>query len=219
MLLVFLALFSFFYKTIISRVVLRTGPQDGLFKYLHRFIGNSDRILNLGCGDGILSEKIRSVCKNTDVYDIDIIDLRHNKMHCNFSLYDGYDLSRYENNHFDIVLVAYVLHHVPRREQLLGEIMRIGKKILIIEDILHEPHPTFLDKFFTVTHRLCSRIAFKDPTAYVEFWTKTHWFKEFSKYKDRHISYTSVPEKKWFHYVDHGMFVLTTATLNNALDQ
>jgi ubiquinone/menaquinone biosynthesis C-methylase UbiE len=203
------ARFILLFKIVISKLNFSTGPRDRIYKYIQSHINNNQRILNVGSGDGILSRRIRSDFSNTCVHDIDVIDLRHDKTSPDFHLFDGYNLSQYETGYFDIVLVIYVLHHVKHRNKLLNEIMRVAKKVIIIEDILHEPKPTILDHFFTFTHRLCSKIVFKDTEAYVKFWTKSHWFDVLSTHRP-YVKFTNIPEKKWYHYVDPGMFVCFT---------
>jgi 2-polyprenyl-3-methyl-5-hydroxy-6-metoxy-1,4-benzoquinol methylase len=203
---ILLAPFIFLFKIIVSKLNFSTGPRDRIYNYIQNHINNDQRILNVGSGDGILSQKIRSNFGNICVHDIDVIDLRHDKTSPNFHLFDGYNLLQYETGYFDVVLVIYVLHHVKHRNNLLNEIMLVAKKVIIIEDILHEPKPTILDHFFTFTHRLCSKIVFQDTEAYVKFWTKSQWFKALFTYRP-YVTFTSIPEKKWYHYVDHGMFV------------
>jgi ubiquinone/menaquinone biosynthesis C-methylase UbiE len=132
--------------------------------------------------------------------------LRHDKTSPNFNLFDGYHLSQYETDYFDVALIIYVLHHVKHRNVLLSEIMRVAKEVIIIDDILHEPNPTILDRLFTFTRRLFSKIVCKDTKAYVKFWTKSRWFKTLFTYRSS-VTFTDIPEKKWCHYVDHGMFV------------
>ncbi|CAF0962845.1 unnamed protein product [Adineta steineri] len=198
----FIVLIQYF----ISKIRLPTGPKNRLYNFIHNHIDNNQRVLNVGCGDGILSELIRLNYSDMYVYDADVVDLRHNKKSSNFHLFDGYHLSQYDTDYFDVVLVIYVLHHVKHRNILLDEIMRVGKTILIVEDILHEPKATILDHFFTFTHRLWARFVCKDKEAYVEFWTKSKWSNTLYNYR-ANITYTNIPEKKWYHYVDHGMFV------------
>jgi ubiquinone/menaquinone biosynthesis C-methylase UbiE len=202
----FFAWFILLIKYFISKIRFPTGPKSRLYNYIHNHIDNDQRVLNVGCGDGIFSELIRLNYSDICVYDVDVIDLRHNRKSPNFDLFDGYHLSQYDTGYFDVVLVIYVLHHVKHRNILLNEIMRVGKKILIVEDILNEPKATILDHFFTFTHRLWARFVCKDKEAYVQFWTKSKWSSTLDIYR-ANITYTNIPEKKWYHYVEHGMFL------------
>lgn len=196
----------------VEKLLIRTGPKDRIYKYIHGHLHENQCILNIGCGDGVLSQMIRSKLKNLSVVDVDVVDLRHDKSSPNFNLFDGYQLKQYDTGHFDLAILIYVLHHVRHRRRLLDEAMRVAKKILIVEDLLHEPESTVLDRFFTLTHRLCSTIVFQDPSGYVKFWTQSKWFSTLRTYR-KHITFVNIPEKRWVHYVDHGMFVCSNELL------
>ncbi|CAF1207827.1 unnamed protein product [Adineta ricciae] len=190
----------------LKSLLFSTGPRDRIYKYVRPHLNTEQKILNVGCGDGILSELIRFDFPGISIHDIDVVDLRSNKQSQHFHLFDGYHLSKYANETFDVILIIYVLHHVRSREILLEEAMRVGKKIILIEDILNEPNGTCLDRFFTFTHRIWAKWICHDQNAYVEFWTKSKWFSILLKYRNS-LHYEDIPEKKWYHYVNHGLFL------------
>ncbi|MBI2331604.1 MAG: methyltransferase domain-containing protein [Chloroflexi bacterium] len=54
------------------------------------------------------------------------------------TLYDGYRMP-FKDNQFDTSLILFVLHHTPDPVQVLTEVKRVSRKILILEDIVTSP--------------------------------------------------------------------------------
>ena len=102
--------------------------------------------LDLGCGDGnsaIFVKEFFPMCRYEGIdVSADSIDVaKQRKLEgCSFQTYDG-KIIPYEDNKFDVVFLACVLHHIPRTEysNLLKECRRVLKadgKIIIFE---HNP--------------------------------------------------------------------------------
>jgi SAM-dependent methyltransferase len=90
-----------------------------------------EKILDLGCGSGIFGKKIEEKLKK-DVIGMDIVDKRVCKIP--FKIYDGKNI-HFSNDYFDVVIVAFVLHHTEDPVSILKETKRIGKRIIIFEDL------------------------------------------------------------------------------------
>ena len=54
------------------------------------------------------------------------------------TLYDGCRIP-FKDNQFDTSLILFVLHHTPDPVQVLAEVKRVSRKILILEDIVASP--------------------------------------------------------------------------------
>lgn len=102
--------------------------------------------LDLGCGDGNSATFVKDffpMCRyeGIDVSADSICIAKQRKLEgCSFKTYDG-KIIPYEDNKFDVVFLACVLHHIPRVEyiDLLRECKRVLKadgKIIIFE---HNP--------------------------------------------------------------------------------
>jgi ubiquinone/menaquinone biosynthesis C-methylase UbiE len=90
-----------------------------------------EKILDLGCGSGIFGKKIEEKLKR-EVIGIDIVDKRVCKIP--FKIYDGKNIP-FSNDYFDVVIIAFVLHHTEDPVSILKEAKRVGKRIIIFEDL------------------------------------------------------------------------------------
>jgi ubiquinone/menaquinone biosynthesis C-methylase UbiE len=97
---------------------------------------NPFNILDLGCGDGLCSVFFRNYFPNASVCGLDVskdsVQIAREKkiVGAEFSLYDGSHIP-YEDNLFDIIMIANVLHHVTdvkNQIKILTECHRVLKK-------------------------------------------------------------------------------------------
>jgi len=99
---------------------------DALYKYAD--LDSSKKILDLGCGSCCLSKKLKS----QNVTSLDVIDA--SSKYCSKPvIFDGKKIP-YDRNSFDIGLCSFVLHHTPNQEDLLIELKRTCKTIMILEN-------------------------------------------------------------------------------------
>jgi len=95
------------------------------------FIKRGSKILDLGCGSGIAAKKFQDFFES-EVLGVDIRDNR--TVDIPFKIIDGKTLP-FDEDAFDVTLIAYVLHHCKAPEILLTEAKRVSQKIIIFEDI------------------------------------------------------------------------------------
>jgi SAM-dependent methyltransferase len=103
---------------------------EKMVKEIEEFL-TGEKILDLGCGSGIFGKKIEEKLKK-EVIGIDIVDKRVCKIP--FKIYDGKNI-HFSNDYFDVVIVAFVLHHTEDPVSILKEAKRVGKRIIIFEDL------------------------------------------------------------------------------------
>lgn len=100
------------------------------------FISATDRILDVGCGNGQFGEAIAKRLK-ADVRGVDVVDYANANIPITF--FDGVHLP-FEDNSFDVIIMAMMLHHVPHQEELIDEAIRCSKRgIVIYEDTYFSP--------------------------------------------------------------------------------
>lgn len=97
-------------------------------------IPEGSRVLDLGCGDGVLLENLRNV-KNVDGYGVEISEegvgiCLEKGLYCyQGDIDDG--LEDYRDNSFDYVILNQTLQNTKKPEFVLLEILRIGLNAII----------------------------------------------------------------------------------------
>lgn len=102
-----------------------------LSNYLSHWIPPNSKILDVGCGDGIIDEKI--LVQRPDVKIIGIDVFKRNEAKTTVVVFDGKKLP-FANNSFDCVLLIDTLHHAKNISELIKESVRVCKNTIIIKD-------------------------------------------------------------------------------------
>ncbi|MEK6981984.1 MAG: class I SAM-dependent methyltransferase [Candidatus Micrarchaeota archaeon] len=154
-----------------------TDRSDKIARQISPYIPSWSNVLDFGCGDGIVGQKISGFAR---VSLADVVN--YNRTNLPFSLFDGKSLSLKDES-FDRVLLLTVLHHAKDPLATLREatrVCKIGGKLIVIESI-----------YFNQPHKIFNRFAdwlynnvFNDPRIPVpwNFMTAGGWeilFKEF----------------------------------------
>ena len=134
------------------------------------FIEKGSKILDLGCGSGIVAKNFRDFFK-AEIIGVDIKDNR--VLDIPFKIIDGKNLP-FNDHFFDIVLISYVLHHSRDPERLLKEAKRVSKKLIIYEDLPEG----ILSKLRCRLHQIT---FFGGERKKFHFKTKDEWKKIFKK--------------------------------------
>lgn len=96
-------------------------------------------VLDVGCGSGYV---LAELAAEHAVTGIDIVDSRPADLPpFDFARYDGVHLP-FPDRSFDVVLLVFVLHHVPNalKPQLFDEVRRVARRhIVVIEDTPRTP--------------------------------------------------------------------------------
>ncbi len=136
------------------------------------FIENGSKILDLGCGSGIVGmtfqEHFQAKVIGVDIKDSRVVPLP-------FKIINGKSLPFPEKS-FDIVLINYVLHHSKEPASLLKEAKRVSEKIIIYEDLPEG----FCSKLICKIHGISFDKIFKNPNQ-TSFKSEEEWEKIFRK--------------------------------------
>lgn len=134
------------------------------------FLEGGTDLLDVGTGSAYvpwLAERLLGV----KAWGVDIADFRRVPL-ANFAPFDGVHLP-FPDGRFDVVLLAFVLHHVPnpRKAALLAEAARVSRRlVLVVEDTPRN----CLDRWISRRHgeAFRQRIGSRAPFG---FFSKSQW--------------------------------------------
>jgi SAM-dependent methyltransferase len=89
------------------------------------------RILDVGCGDGLLASVLLTRRPDLQIRGVDVLTREHT--HIPVEIFDGTTLP-FPGDSFDGVLFSDVLHHTSAAIQLLQEARRVSSRCVLIKD-------------------------------------------------------------------------------------
>ncbi|MFN0202606.1 MAG: class I SAM-dependent methyltransferase [Bacteroidia bacterium] len=107
------------------------------------FLQKTDTILDIGCGNALLTAKLRELGYETTAIDVKNLSYLPEIVPV---VYGG-ETFPFAEKTFDKALLITVLHHTKSPENLLKETSRIAKEIIIIEDIYRNVFQQYLTYF------------------------------------------------------------------------
>ncbi len=178
------------------------GAAERMCQECQDFIGENTKILDIGCDSGIIIKTFEKHFK-AEVAGVDIEDNRIFPV--DFQLIDG-DILPFSENSFDVVLIAYVLHHAQYPIKILQEAKRVSRNKIIVYEDLPEG---FFAKLRCWLHQTTYNLFFQNTNQKFNFKTKTEWQKVFDE-----LGLNVVKSKKasvkldWFDPVKRNLFIL-----------
>ena len=104
------------------------------FKVISKLIDEKSRVLDVGCGDGILMEYL-SKNKIVDVRGLEISKEKVKKCLSNgLAVVEGnaeYDLKQFPDLSFDFVILSQTLQAFMSPENVIEDLLRVGKKVIV----------------------------------------------------------------------------------------
>ena len=102
-----------------------------LSRHLAGFLPRNGRVLDVGCGDGEISQAILKERPDLQIEGIEV--LLRGKPHIRVTQFDGLHIP-FADNSFDTVMFVDVLHHTGDPAQLLREAARVAAQRVVIKD-------------------------------------------------------------------------------------
>lgn len=103
----------------------------GIVAWIEPCLRSDDRIVDIGCGTGNVSELLREAGWSVTAVDVEDLSLTARVRPV---IYGGAVLP-FDADRFDVALVSCILHHVGDHEALLREAARVAPRIVVIEDV------------------------------------------------------------------------------------
>ena len=104
------------------------------FKVISKLIDEKSRVLDVGCGDGILMEYL-SKNKVVDVRGLEISKEKVKKcLSEGLAVVEGnaeYDLKQFPDLSFDYVILSQTLQAFMSPENVIKDLLRVGKKVIV----------------------------------------------------------------------------------------
>lgn len=150
------------------------------------------RVLDVGCGDGLISKCVQEQRPNIAIEGIDV--LLRPKTHIPVAQFDGQKIP-FPDNAFDVVMFVDVLHHTTDPTILLREAVRVARASLLIKDhtrdgLLAGPTLRFMDWVGNARHGVAL------PCNY---WPERRWRETFRELTLEPFGWTSnVPLYPWW---------------------
>ena len=106
-----------------------------LASWFAKFLPPAVRVLDVGCGDGLISARLQQKRPDVVVQGIDV--LARAQPHIPVGIFDGSNFP-FPNASFDVVLFSDVLHHTVDPTILLREAGRTATRYVLIKDHYRE---------------------------------------------------------------------------------
>jgi len=107
-------------------------------------------VLDVGSGTGAWIAAIQEF-RLSDAWGVDfskkmVVQAKKNHPEINFEQCSGNDLTKFEDNSFDIVTASFVLHGMKenKRADILSEMKRVAKKYVVIHDFYKKTSPAIM---------------------------------------------------------------------------
>ncbi|MCH2173081.1 methionine biosynthesis protein MetW [Myxococcota bacterium] len=141
-------------------------------RHLSRLIPPASRLLDVGCGDGLLTSQLAEQCVDVAVTGVDV--LIRKDTHVPVSSFDGVSLP-FSDGSFDVVMMVDVVHHSDDPFRLLSEAARVASRCLVLKDhtlqgALAAPTLAYMDRFSNLRHGV---------DVPCNYWTPETWSRAF----------------------------------------
>ena len=115
--------------------IVHTNRVDTIAKTISKNLPNDiNKILDIGCGDGLISKKINAALPKLNYTGIDVME--RPTCHINYVSFYGVNIP-FQEKEFDAVQLIDVLHHTDNIEKVLKNAIKYTNKYVIIKDHIY----------------------------------------------------------------------------------
>ena len=115
--------------------IVHTNRVDTIAKTISKNLPNDiNKILDIGCGDGLISKKINAALPKLNYTGIDVME--RPTCHINYVSFDGVNIP-FQEKEFDAIQLIDVLHHTDNIEKVLENAIKYTNKYVIIKDHIY----------------------------------------------------------------------------------
>lgn len=139
-----------------SELFARIRSWDAPYEELNKAVPKAGKVLDLGCGDGLLANYLAISSPKRNVVGVEISKSRvmqasHGISNAHFKQADILKLGSYKANS---VVLAHVLHHLPSKKDQEVLIEKLSKQLkknskMVILEISRQPYYKYLFSMFT----------------------------------------------------------------------
>lgn len=145
-----------------------------LSNHFAKLIPQKAQVLDVGCGDGLITHLIMQKRHDIKIEGIDV--LVRNQTHILVKKFDG-QIIPHPDDSFDVVMFVDVLHHTEDPMILLREAVRVARKAVVIKD--HTCNGVFASQ----TLRFMDKVGNERHSVVLpyNYWPKQNWLDAFEK--------------------------------------
>ncbi|MFP5269676.1 class I SAM-dependent methyltransferase [Coleofasciculus sp.] len=147
---------------------------DILSDHLAKLIPQNAHLLDVGCGDGLITDLIMQKRPDIQAQGIDV--LVRNQTHIPVIPFDG-QVIPFDEKTFDVVMFVDVLHHTEDPMILLREAARVTRRAIVLKD--HTCNGLFAGS----TLRFMDKVGNERYSVVLpyNYWSKQRWFTAFEE--------------------------------------
>jgi SAM-dependent methyltransferase len=150
-----------------------------LVRCISPHLERDDRILDVGCGVGTLAKALIDAPNAPQGLVAEGLErVVRGGEPITVHAYDGGTMP-FEDDTFDIVIVADVLHHEPNPDQLIAECARVSRRLVIIKDhqvqgVAAQQRISFMDWAANAPYGVPCLYRYNTPSGWTDALTKHH---------------------------------------------